>query len=673
MSPRRRKGKRAKRKSKKVTNRNVKQKVFDLYASIDDWVIKYFVGSKWERARLDRKTSFIQSYMDQRLSQFGNTLVGTNRLVELLYKGHDGEDGENLPDADELMYLKFCLLDSIYRYSVSRNRKTTGKPYVVHPLSTASVLVEHGVYGVDDLIRALYHDVGEEFVDYQIADHARKSVDVVSRLSVINYLVKCGRRKKRKAVDRVTEAELYGNLPDHISHLLSGADESIDSQDDDPEDGGIQTDYQELSDIVSTVHEVGEVDVGRVNFWISELKRSLSGANKSAKRKEKKRLSEDSEREVKYITDQIEDVRHAIETFSVKHFADKPDQQEYGLSLANSLVPSLVLLTRGTKENYYKAASMLFNYDLDSENPVLNELERRYEDVEIARPEFEDLSISQSDIENSAVCKFADRIANTREMRNPETEKQRRKRLGNLEEFSMDDIIDAFGVDKITGETGWVNYEKVGELDDKSRLLKGPGTHPGNKKSKSYFKGNKRLYTLFKNIILIQSYRLYKEEHVDIRRVDEIDRLEATLLEETANEAQQIIDHLCSYHTQSDLSVEKVVRVYQFYVEYRNNGGFERATSAKVDITKDKLEDMGADMFDGLIEKIFDTRILGDKEPLQKIYRRKSIMLAAALSIKHLCEKYRNPYSTDDFVLDGMDHSGIVARANGDNGGYKQV
>lgn len=687
--------------------------VDDLYWSIDNWLVAYFVG-RWKKhtGRGWRKDKFLREepnlirppskkeasraknfwFFDQdtyevivqgaddsrshdfvqidqgdevwkeKFEQFEKTDLALGHLMELLYEpdirdifaGADNIPRHPLtyrsPDdhkigtlaGDSHDFLKFIVYDAIRRYSIASDRKVTRKPYVVHTFSTARVLIEHNLGNVEDIARALSHDIIEEEMDFKI--------------------------------DKIVENQYRAKYKADINEL-----DALNAS----RDNELKKKRQNKSKLK------------RYDSRISALETYLSDERAEIKKRVKKSLAAQPARNRSLIALSINDFRYGLQRFTKEmtkgrsfvtdesHVDDDLSSSNTSLDLElneyaryrgqdviDAVIPSLMLLTRGTKENYYVSMSNLFDYvpgqdytdvPTDSIHPI-----KRLEDRL-------GVEIKDIDIENAIIVKFADRIANTTEMRLEETPSERAKRLGDLSEVTLTEILDAYGMDRDTGALtmGPGSLRILAGLEDRTQKL--AKKHPKGNKRKGYFQGNDRLYQAFKTILFVQKYRQYKYDCAlrgyRIVRQKDMDKLENTLLEEAKAELQQIMDHISSYHIvyssdagRNDLTLDTVAKIYQYHADYRRKEGYTKVTDSKVDILKDDIDDMRSKMFDGLLKRLFETRIRGEKEPLKKIYNRKPIMLASAIALGHLLEIYK---ADKNWMLPGIEKEGLEPKPSG--------
>ena len=169
-------------------------------------------------------------------------------------------------------------------------------------------------------------------------------------------------------------------------------------------------------------------------------------------------------------------------------------------------------------------------------------------------------------------------------------------------------------------------------------------------KKKSRLPPHNRLFQLYKNIILVQHTRLAYEKR---RKQPIIAYLINQLLMETKIEAAQLIDGTFSNHClgRSRFTLQEARKIYHDLDEYEQYGRFDKITSENQEINRSQFQ------FDGLLKRFFDMRIKGEKTATYSLYTEKRSMFATALAVHKLADKYlQDPnYTISGLTLDGLE------------------
>ena len=140
---------------------------------------------------------------------------------------------------------------------------------------------------------------------------------------------------------------------------------------------------------------------------------------------------------------------------------------------------------------------------------------------------------------------------------------------------------------------------------------------------------HKRLYHLYKNILLINNTREGYKGHV----IPPMLRyMHDQLIDITQQEARRIIEGTFSNHCKGEkehFSIHDAREIYREMKQYELDEGFEEATEE------------GESRFDGLLKRYFDQRARGSRRPSEKLFRDKKEIFATALAVHRLTELYQ--------------------------------
>lgn len=242
--------------------------------------------------------------------------------------------------------------------------------------------------------------------------------------------------------------------------------------------------------------------------------------------------------------------------------------------------------------------------------------------------------VTQENIERAIIVKFCDRLANMEDLEHSTTAAQRRDSIG------IDILIAAWDA-RITGDVPLAQELRERILSQTKKLAK---QHP--EKEKGEFTGDQRLYQCFKNIVLINRYT--ERELMEKKPIPTVSRLH--LAKATRQEAQIILNHLCTYHCGDDiLNPEKVYEIYQLHLDYERRGGYKKVTRS------------GTHIFDGLLQRFFDAKVRGNNDALYALYENRYMMCIAALAFRHIADQYIQDPS---YYLVGLTQRGLKPHAS---------
>ncbi len=154
---------------------------------------------------------------------------------------------------------------------------------------------------------------------------------------------------------------------------------------------------------------------------------------------------------------------------------------------------------------------------------------------------------------------------------------------------------------------------------------------------------HRRLYGLYKNIILIDSIRRHVEEQPPM-----LNYLQDWLIKLTMQEARKVVTGVFSNHCQGrqNFTLDDARRIWKELNDYDHRGGFEQVTRQSQH-----------SMFDGLLERYFDQRARGSQAAIEPLLTEKKYLFGAALAVVRLTERY---YQNPHFVLEGMGDRELV-------------
>jgi hypothetical protein len=171
------------------------------------------------------------------------------------------------------------------------------------------------------------------------------------------------------------------------------------------------------------------------------------------------------------------------------------------------------------------------------------------------------------------------------------------------------------------------------------------------KKKKKDFTSAEKLYRLYKNLIVVNQYRIYKRDAGEIEEVKKIE-----LLKKTLSVADEIIEEICVRHvnyftrerrrSRKHLTPEKIYAIHEENEAFKRDGGYDAVDDPIV------RGDGRLAGFAGTLKFFFHTRVHGDSERLDDMYNNKETLFRAALALKTLTERY---IVEEGFVLDGFD------------------
>ncbi len=327
-------------------------------------------------------------------------------------------------------------------------------------------------------------------------------------------------------------------------------------------------------------------------------------------KKQTKKLSKEQVLIKKYILELSQDISSGIFYLG---FATG-----YAMQMASDVTKVVGLLSRQQHEVYYQSIGRVFapRKKVDSENN-----------------------------ERAIIVKFCDRLANMEDLERPTTAARRRDTIG------VDLLIAAWDA-RTTGDVPLAQKLRTQILSETKKLAK---QHP--EQDRSEFTGDQRLYQCFKNIVLINRYT--ERELAEKKPISAVSHLH--LAQATRQQAQIILNHLCTYHCSDDiLNPEKVYEIYQLHLDYERRGGYKEVTRA------------GTHIFDGLLQRFFDAKVRGDNAALHALYDNRYLMCMAALAFRHIADQY---IQDPNYYLVGLTQHGLEPHASLDKrkyNGYKE-
>lgn len=249
--------------------------------------------------------------------------------------------------------------------------------------------------------------------------------------------------------------------------------------------------------------------------------------------------------------------------------------------------------------------------------------------------------VAPQNIERAITVKFCDRLANMDDLERSTVAVRRRDSIG------FDLLITAW--DAQTSGDVPLAQELRGRIlsQTKEFAMQHPEREDGE------FTGDQRLYQCFKNIVLINRYT--ERELIEKKPISAVSRLH--LAQATRQEAQIILNHLCTYHCDDDLlNPEKVYEIYRLHLDYERQGGYKEVTRA------------GTHIFDGLFQRFFDAKVRGDNAALHVLYDNRYLMCMAALAFRHIADQY---LQDPNYFLVGLTQRGLKPHAAIDRRKYR--
>ncbi len=225
--------------------------------------------------------------------------------------------------------------------------------------------------------------------------------------------------------------------------------------------------------------------------------------------------------------------------------------------------------------------------------------------------------------------KYADATANPMDLCSPEAA------LLRNDEITDEVIIAAFeSKDK----------SQLQHLIHNTAYLGRPEHHPDT--AKEELKGSHWMKTLYKATTVRQAERLWSLHRKNVR--DPV--ITAIPLSEViADTAQEVINHLCTYHCgglPGQLTPALAYQVYKEHLDYKKRGGYEGVTP------------VGTHPFDGLLSRFFDTSVRGDSSYIKSLDDDRVMMLRAAFAFRELGQRF---HSDPTFYLKGLSETGLRA------------
>ena len=296
---------------------------------------------------------------------------------------------------------------------------------------------------------------------------------------------------------------------------------------------------------------------------------------------------------------------------------DRGVKDREGDVFLRNLLGTVSLVTRTHDQTYYQAIASI------TESGV-----------------FRRLLHSQQGIDRAIAVKFADRLTNSLDL-SMDYRIRRRKNV------HRSDVV------RITERRLKAAFEG-GSREAREKIVEEFRTnrdcHP--ERGERGYRGSEKLYQFYKAIVLVHISRTRRmkkaemlRETAELKMVYRKGGLESRLLEVNLAELNDIIAHLITFHVPPRVAA----RTMQEFEHYERAGGLLRATKAG-----------GPSKFDGIIETFFDTRLSGNKDALQELYRNKQGMLRAALGFRRVSELFMEDAS---FRFTGIGTGGLKTEA----------
>lgn len=201
-----------------------------------------------------------------------------------------------------------------------------------------------------------------------------------------------------------------------------------------------------------------------------------------------------------------------------------------------------------------------------------------------------------------------------------------------------DDITDEIIVHAFRNE----DEERIRRLTQKTRRLGLPDSHPDTEHEE--LKGSDWMKTLYKATTVRQAERIWTlPKHTRDPVIAAI-----PLSELIIDTAQEVINHLCTYHSggfPGQLTPQKVYEVHKEHLDYKTRGGYEGVTPA------------GSHQFDGLLSRFFDTSVRGDSTYIRSLDNDRVMMLRAAFAFRELGQRF---HANPSFYLKGLSEQGLA-------------
>ena len=342
---------------------------------------------------------------------------------------------------------------------------------------------------------------------------------------------------------------------------------------------------------------------GRTNDRVEELVAEFDDLKKAIKRKKKAIKERFKPREEEFHQQYLTNMREEL-TRELTAIID-PGRAHY--IIGNVLeVMGTNLLTRKQGERYYDTVKKFF-----SENG----------------------GVSPENRKRASIIKFADCAANTIELEHDYVEAVMRRRQKKETDIDHEEVVATFA--EYAGEPGKAERELRMKAEIATRKKH-------QKKNTSDFRHHEKLYRCYKNLILVNAYRVYKKE---FREIPEIYRIK--LLRETEEVANDILTELCTKYTKHPGHPHRALGFAEIYDVNEEN---ERALAEGVYETVTEPDESSD--FHGTLRTFFDTRVRGDETNLKALYRRDKLGLyRTALALRTLAKKYTGD---PDFVLEGF-------------------
>lgn len=371
------------------------------------------------------------------------------------------------------------------------------------------------------------------------------------------------------------------------------------------------------------VAELAETDLKKAENLELKLESNINMAktygeyNKIQKKIKKIKQRVESEfvrQEEKILTDYLQEMEgHLLDEL------EKRVDKEYAKDLVKRALTVMALVTRKQDELYYDSVKKVFTAEEAYGRPV-----------------------NKEDRERAVTVKFADCFGNTIELEKNgssfrQTKNKKRKGEELYEKVTVKEIVELY----VTQEKDTPEFAREKKkLETRVKQYSRHRPRYGNGSFKPY----QKLYRCYKDLILINEYRIYKNTVNEIPEVTKI-----KLLDETMSVLDDILTNLCNYHIGSSkgahLTFDKVYAFYQEMEIYKQKDGLHK-------VTEPILENGRLNSYDGILKFFFDARVRGDDERLREAYKNKADLFRITYGLKALVDEFRNDSM---FVLSGFD------------------
>ncbi|MBT6041832.1 hypothetical protein HOH15_07935 [Candidatus Woesearchaeota archaeon] len=543
---------------------------------------------------------------------------------------------------DETTILKFAIEDIFQRYATKKRK--TGIPYVNHPISVARFLAS-GNEDIHAILGGLYHDAIEEHVSEEFKKTLDEETDALIRRKAIDIYGRSFstlRKNEKKKVTRATKFEKRELRTKTIEEFKKNEPEMI----------------QEYMDEM-----------------ISNFKEKIIG----------KGIND----ELATITS--ENLKQIVTSMTRSYFAD------YYQAIDHIISPQLDI----SPENKFRAVRVKFA-DCYTNTEVITDSVYTVEDLETA--------IARNDIEELKSFKRRSKKASKQHNMTKKTRVPGHKRVYRTyknyflinssrvydRHMSISQTFDGIRQNDKLREL----MEDKGFLEQIKKLTRNYNTNKrisreavaaAGKELIGYFKGSgsvaeegQEIISFVRGCVKSNFFRYIKtfdefeqivdnhmrEDEAYTKARDRIKEYENALVKRNQGSANQILDHLVSYHALGPhLTHEKAIAMIRKNKEYAMAGGYKfitKPTGAVVKLLDDK-KGSGTGILlqngtrktletpDGIILVFIDAKVRGDNTRLSQLYSNKANMFWAALASKTLGDNYQN----SDYILIGLDTKGV--------------